>query len=153
MAEMKTCGSCGETKPLDAFNKNRTTRDGRQSMCRPCIYKYNREWRRRNPEKHWAAQVRWRQTSQAHREAKKRQKRTAAHRARRAVGQAVAAGRIVKPDRCEDCLSETPSALLHGHHEDYTRRLDVIWLCAECHVARHRQKGDFATPHQKEPHG
>lgn len=33
---MKTCSGCHETKPLDGFNRNRTKRDGRMSICRPC---------------------------------------------------------------------------------------------------------------------
>lgn len=33
---MKTCGCCREEKPLGAFHKNRTARDGRQSICADC---------------------------------------------------------------------------------------------------------------------
>ena len=32
----KRCGRCGETKPLDDFGLNRTTKSGRQSWCKPC---------------------------------------------------------------------------------------------------------------------
>ncbi len=32
----KTCTSCGESKPLDAFNRNHKGRYGRQAKCRPC---------------------------------------------------------------------------------------------------------------------
>ena len=33
---MKTCPKCGETKPLDAFSKNKSRRDGRDCWCRSC---------------------------------------------------------------------------------------------------------------------
>jgi hypothetical protein len=37
---MKRCPKCGETKPLDSFayHKNYTTKDKRQSYCKPCQY-------------------------------------------------------------------------------------------------------------------
>lgn len=38
MSAMKRCtGPCGETKPLDAFRRDRSRRDGRQSWCRVCV--------------------------------------------------------------------------------------------------------------------
>lgn len=33
---MKRCPDCGETKPLEAFCRNRRTRDGRATYCKPC---------------------------------------------------------------------------------------------------------------------
>lgn len=33
---MKRCPDCGETKPLDAFYKNRASKDGVQGYCKPC---------------------------------------------------------------------------------------------------------------------
>lgn len=52
------------------------------------------------------------------------------HRAQQAVRRAIKRGLLVRPDRCEKCDVECkPDA----HHEDYTRPLDVEWLCKPCH--------------------
>jgi len=39
-------------------------------------------------------------------------------------------GIIKPPEKCEQCHKV---GLLHGHHRDYTKQLDVIWLCPSCH--------------------
>jgi hypothetical protein len=54
--------------------------------------------------------------------------------ARLALNNAVASGKIEKPHQCELCVERT---LLHGHHIDYGRPLDVVWLCAKCHGKAH----------------
>lgn len=56
-------------------------------------------------------------------------------RARKALNHAVAAGRIV-PQPCEKCGAEPAQ----GHHEDYSKPLEVEWLCAGCHSKLHNQK-------------
>jgi DNA-directed RNA polymerase subunit RPC12/RpoP len=33
---MKRCARCGERKPLNAFNRQAKSQDGRQAHCRPC---------------------------------------------------------------------------------------------------------------------
>lgn len=40
---------------------------------------------------------------------------------------------ILKPEPCESCGSEKASA----HHDDYTKPLEVRWLCHKCHMAWH----------------
>lgn len=51
----KRCGMCGETKPLDAFNRYQTSSrpansDGRQPRCRECSRASSRRWREANRE-------------------------------------------------------------------------------------------------------
>jgi len=59
-------------------------------------------------------------------------------KARRVVIDAVRRGRIHKPDRCEACGIKPGKMRLHAHHADYSKPLDVEWLCGFCHAARHR---------------
>jgi hypothetical protein len=61
--------------------------------------------------------------------------------AQTAVGNAVRDGRLIKPDACSQC-SRT-GIRLEGHHDDYGKPLEVIWLCARCHRRRH---ADMGTP-------
>jgi predicted nucleic acid-binding Zn-ribbon protein len=57
----------------------------------------------------------------------------ARHEARWAVRRAVAAGRLHRKP-CERC----GGLVVHGHHDDYTKPLDVRWLCPACHRDWHR---------------
>ena len=57
------------------------------------------------------------------------------------LNSAVRRGKIVKPSVCSDCKQDTPRRRLHGHHEDYSKPYDVVWLCAACHGKRHYGRG------------
>lgn len=46
---MKTCSRCKTEKPLDAFNKNRSNKDGLQYLCRVCQRAACYKWHRKNP--------------------------------------------------------------------------------------------------------
>jgi hypothetical protein len=54
--------------------------------------------------------------------------------ARKKVKWAVATGVLIKPAICSNCGA---SKRLHGHHDDYSKPLEVVWLCVSCHHKRH----------------
>ena len=41
--------------------------------------------------------------------------------------------KLVKPNCCQGCGRTSKETRLSAHHHDYTKPLDVIWLCAACH--------------------
>lgn len=53
-------------------------------------------------------------------------------KARGIVSKSVLRGKIIKPKYCSGCLKE--KIVLQGHHEDYSKPLEVIWLCPPCHT-------------------
>ena len=68
-----------------------------------------------------------------------RQNEPEKYRARTAVGNALRDGRLLKKP-CFFCASEDR---LQAHHEDYSRPLDVTWLCSSCHGKLHAICGDL----------
>ena len=47
-------------------------------------------------------------------------------------------GLLTRPSKCQRCgeaerFGTDGRSLLHGHHADYSKPLDVEWLCASCH--------------------
>ncbi len=52
-------------------------------------------------------------------------------RAIQRVKYAIKAGKLKRPPACEVCGKV---GKVDGHHEDYTKPLDVMWLCRSCHL-------------------
>jgi len=50
------------------------------------------------------------------------------------VNNAIMYGKMTKPTQCTRCFKE---GHIEGHHPDYSKPLDVIWLCRECHNKEH----------------
>jgi ribosomal protein S27AE len=44
-------------------------------------------------------------------------------------------GKIIPPDACSRCGK---IGAVDGHHNDYSKPLDVIWLCRRCHIHEHK---------------
>ena len=63
---------------------------------------------------------------------KKNPKKAAVHAL---VVWAVKTGVLVRNEYCEECNLRCKT---QGHHEDYSKPLQVIWLCNLCHGNKHR---------------
>lgn len=127
----KWCGTCEQFKAQGKFNRNVRRKDGLQAECRECQAKRERRYLE----------------SEAGREARKRseaakyQKRLRDSpeklRARYTLRYAVRTGKIQRGKclRCESMLTQ-------GHHEDYSKPLEVIWVCVKHHAEMHREKAE-----------
>ena len=54
--------------------------------------------------------------------------------ARIAFSNAIATGKIHRPSVCSICDKQ---CIPHGHHPDYSKPLEVIWMCQQCHNDYH----------------
>lgn len=145
MAELqeKTCRKCGETKPLPSFSRHPSCKFGRTNECKVCEREYSRAKYRRKRDQILRKQ---RERYRAKRDkinarlSNRRYDPVSAEkqRAREAVHWAVRSGRLDKPDACADCKERLSPHLIQAHHEDYSKPLEVHWLCSSCHGKRHR---------------
>lgn len=141
----KRCFKCGETKPLDAFYKHPMMADGHLNKCAVCTradarsnraarleyyQAYDRN-RNRDPARIFDRKERERVKPQGPRIETDPVKREA----RNKLSNALRDGKIKKPPECQICA--VSDERLHGHHEDYSRPLDVIWVCPACHAFVH----------------
>lgn len=60
---MKTCGECGETKPVEMFSAHKGRPDGLQSMCKCCATARYKEWSAANRECVAAKDKAWRESN------------------------------------------------------------------------------------------
>jgi hypothetical protein len=81
-----------------------------------------RKWRKMNPQKLLATVDRWQ---------KKNPEKAIAHAA---LFMAVKVGIVIRPDSCSKCGKKCKP---HGHHTDYSKMLEVVWLCPKCHKDAH----------------
>ena len=66
MSSTQRCSMCGEVKPLDAFNRDRSKPLGRQSRCRACQREYHRAWREANREHFREYNRAWREANRGY---------------------------------------------------------------------------------------
>ena len=92
------------------------------------IAAYKLRWKLENPEKYKALQARTRKQ----RDARYYENNFGKIKCRRTFQNEVRRGRI-RRQPCVQC--GTPNA--HAHHEDYSKPLEVIWLCRKCHNLVH----------------
>ena len=74
-----------------------------------------------------------------------------AMRARRAIDAAITAGAIRRPTNCSGCGCSDTEHRIEAHHYDYSKPLDVIWLCTPCHrrMDAQRRKREGKKPYAR----
>lgn len=125
--------------PLSDFYKHPQMGDGHVNKCKECNkkdvqanYRANRDYYRKYEAKR--QQRAERRVANQRYQKTRRERFPKKYKARMALGNAVRDGRVQRHP-CERC----GSLRVHGHHEDYSKPLDVVWLCVEHHHERHAE--------------
>lgn len=136
---MKTCFKCNRELPLTDFYPHPQMADGHLNKCKECNkrdvkenYRANRGHYVEYEKRRFKTPVRKAHVLEYQR---RRRKRSIKDSARTAVSNAVRDGKLVRLP-CEVCGDPKSQ----GHHDDYTRPLDVRWLCFKHHREHHGQQ-------------
>lgn len=121
MEVTKRCIRCGKEKPITEFYKSRGGSAKPSSICKECTRLRVKERRDLHPEKELETRLKACKKNPSHKNAYM------------AVDAAIRCGKLVKPNCCQGCGRSAEETRLSSHHYDYTKPLDVIWLCAACH--------------------
>jgi hypothetical protein len=149
---MKTCILCRKKKPFDQYYKHTEMADGYLGRCKECHKaEIRKNFLRRMADPKWREKERIRQRDK---ERKKREIKTGIpygrlvrskiydlpwrtrnpekYKAHCKVNNAIRDGKL-NPHPCQVCGSQPA----HAHHDDYSKPLDVRWLCPKHHTQHH----------------
>jgi len=145
METTKKCNICNQIQPITNFYKS-------AAKCKPCNIEYAKQYRLDNIDKvrvYDRNRPNHKDRAEAHKERianisedkkkiytkqkndwrkRNRDKQSAHNKAKRA--------NLDKLQHCEHCKENKD---LQGHHPDYTKPLEVVWLCASCHGVEHKR--------------
>lgn len=146
----KTCNVCVISKDDTEFYRDASKKDGRSGTCKQCanartnnwihdnrerLNKNHSDYQKVHPEKKRISNKVW---IKAHpdrvkeRDNSYRGKYPEKFHARQAVKYAIKVGKLIKQP-CEVCGDKKSQA----HHDDYSKQLDVRWLCVKHHSEIH----------------
>lgn len=152
MPPEKACARCGEVKPNTEFNRNKTRHDLLQKQCRRCQRDTRLGYKRPiDPDQRRQYAAGWREENRdavRRRQREYRENNPEKVTAHRKLNNEIKYGRIARPDECEECHSEVA---VQAHHDDYSKPLDVRWLCPACHSAQHSSRSEAPNPESVVP--
>ena len=139
--EDKRCFKCGQVKPLSEFYVHAKMRDGHLNKCKECQrqnvqenYSLHKDARKAYERQREARSER--RVAKARYQATRREVHPDRYKANTAVGNALRDGKLVRGP-CAVCGT---TVRVQAHHADYSRPLEVTWLCFKCHRAQHGQQ-------------
>ena len=118
-AGLKVCIRCQHALPYADFSPHRRTRDRLNSWCKPCFAEYVRDWR-----------------SVSDKYTPSKESDPMKYTARMRLGSAVRSGDVVRPETCPECGN---TENIEAHHADYSKPLEVEWLCRMCHMSAYHR--------------
>lgn len=155
---MKTCKKCNEIKIEADFPKySANGKTGHRGICRVCwnlkwspiVLKHSNRYYHEN-KNGYADKARLRTSISHHRPGANltRQKRNRDYESKHperneakvAIMMAVRNGKLI-PQPCIKCGQKA-----QAHHDDYSKPMDVIWLCPKHHGERHRLLNRHGDP-------
>jgi hypothetical protein len=155
----KRCACCLTVKAVTDFSVDRSRPDGLARNCRQCDARRSKQRRLRDGDllrvrerlRYSVSPDRQRQAAAEYRRSERgkrlnalavqryRERNAEKYRAHIEVRKAIAAGILSKPSCCELAHLGGCSGRLEAHHHDYSRPLDVRWLCVSHHQSRHHK--------------
>ncbi len=144
---VKYCYCCKRIKFSNEFYKNSSKKDGLATECKACKKisdkKYGQNYYLKNKEKIKQRNKKYGQTEKG-KEVRKRIKKNFRKnhleqcRSYDIFCNAIERGKIKRPNKCDQCFKKCKP---DGHHIDYNKPLEVVWLCRQCHSNEHRKVG------------
>jgi len=150
--QLKVCKRCKQAKPIFAFADATKSGDHHSGLCVPC----NKERlvdlnKARMNDEFRAKRRKYLKSVRSNPKCREREKRHSKKYcntypektlAKQIVARAIKSGALVRPSTCPNCgdfsVGQDGRTLIHAHHDDYTKPMDVRWLCVMCHSKEHR---------------
>lgn len=134
----KVCFKCKKEKGISNFYKHPQMKDGRVNKCKDCNkvdvinnrkknIDYYRSYDRKRGNRQCAGYLR-----------KYRESYPKKYKAHLIVNYAIRAGNLFR-EPCAICES---TESVHAHHDDYSKPLNIRWLCAAHHRQWHEENGE-----------
>lgn len=133
---MKTCSTCATEKPKSEFQTRIASKDGLTAACKQCLSARDAKRYEKEREIRSARQKMYISTPEgkaAHKRAIKNwQEKNQIRRAAHVILNNALRNKTVIPQQCWECGKKA-----EAHHPDYSRPLDVVWLCKKHHREVH----------------
>lgn len=152
----KYCYCCRICKPVQKFNKNKSKKDGLADECKNCKHIQDKKYYNKNKNrlkqysndyyyahhdkclvacKCYSKSIKGKEVHNrgSAKYIKNNPEKYAAHCK---VYCALSTGELQKPKKCQVCNIK---GYVEAHHEDYSKPLDIIWVCKKCHCIYHKR--------------
>lgn len=149
---MKECRECGKKLSLDSFYAHKAMADGHLNKCKDCVKSRVNRYRDSNLEKareydrqrgdlpqRIEARRMYQETDRYKQLSADAKRRYAKRNPEKRSAQGLVAYHLKLGNLARHPCQVCGNAKSEAHHEDYSKPLDVVWLCDAHHKARHRE--------------